>query len=105
MACGSTLAIDTGPVVGTVSSVAHQNGNPTVKHKERERLARQRRPKMMKIQLVVTLDPATGNIQLTGPVNDRILVMGLLEMAKVALLSQPAPSSIVVPQPIVGTPS
>lgn len=36
-------------------------------------------------ELVIRLDPQTGNITVKGPVHDRILCLGLLELAKEAI--------------------
>ena len=40
------------------------------------------------ITLTVTFDPATGQVQVTGPIQDKILCCGLLEMAKSTVLKQ-----------------
>jgi hypothetical protein len=43
------------------------------------------------VQLIVTLDPQTGQVQLhvNGP-PDKLLMLGLLELAKAAVLTAPA---------------
>ena len=37
------------------------------------------------IQMVITLHPQTGQIQLTGPIHNRTLAYGMLEMAREAI--------------------
>jgi len=77
-----------------------------VKAKERERLARQRRPKTMKIQLVITMDPATGDISFSGTVPTPPVALWMLKKVEAALLRDPkSQQRIVVPQPVIGTPS
>lgn len=34
------------------------------------------------VELKITLDPTTGGVNVTGPINDKILCLGLLELAK-----------------------
>lgn len=36
-------------------------------------------------QLVITLDPATGSVQVSGPIGNRLVCYGMLEMAKEAI--------------------
>ena len=45
-----------------------------------------------------------GNIAVQGPTADRLLCLGMLDMARFALMSQPAtqPSRIMVPTPRFG---
>jgi hypothetical protein len=37
------------------------------------------------LKLVITLDSTTGQVNVNGPINDRIFCFGLLEMAKEAI--------------------
>jgi len=54
---------------------------------------------MAKIQVVITFDSDTGQCQLSGPINDKILVYGLLGMAKEIISKQDAKqSSLVLPE-------
>jgi hypothetical protein len=39
----------------------------------------------MKIELVISFDQTTGQVGVSGPINDRILCYGLLEMAREAI--------------------
>lgn len=39
----------------------------------------------MNIQLIITLDQATGQIQVQGPIENAMLVYGMLEAAKDAI--------------------
>jgi hypothetical protein len=42
-------------------------------------------PPPEKIQLVLTFDPATGSVEASGPVNNKLLCYGILEMARDAI--------------------
>ena len=58
---------------------------------------------MAKIQLVIEFDDATGAISMQGPLQQRMLCYGMLEMARTIVdkrgMETPAkPSSIVIPQ-------
>lgn len=37
------------------------------------------------IKLVISFDPSTGQVNVNGPINDRLFVFGLLELAKEAI--------------------
>lgn len=52
------------------------------------------------ITLTVTFDPPTGQIQIVGPIQDKILCCGLLEMAKNTILKQETPKIIPVLQTV-----
>ena len=52
------------------------NGNPTTKSNAPI-------PNTM-IQLIITMDSATGAVNVQGPINNLLLVYGLLEAAKVS---------------------
>lgn len=59
---------------------------------------------MTTIEIRIVYDAATGNIQVHGPVQNPLLMLGLLEMAKGGLRLQGRPEpppKIVVPQPLV----
>ena len=43
-------------------------------------------PKKSPVQLVIIYDPNTGGVALNGPLNDGVLLMGMIEMAKAAYL-------------------
>lgn len=49
------------------------------------------------IQLTITLDEKTGNLQVTGPIQDRILCYGMLELAKATIQEQAAVKPSIVP--------
>ena len=54
---------------------------------------------MSKIQIVVTFDNETGQCQVSGPINDKILIYGLLGMAKEIVSKQEVKrSSLVLPE-------
>jgi hypothetical protein len=59
-------------------------------------------PMPPKVTFVIEFDPATGNVNVTGDLANRLLAYGLLEFAKEIILRQAlAPqneSRIVVPQ-------
>lgn len=40
------------------------------------------------VQVIITFNRATSEISISGPVGDAVLFLGLLEMAKVAMLEQ-----------------
>lgn len=52
------------------------------------------------IQMVITFDPNDGRISVTGPINNRTLSYGMLEMAKEAIydLKEKNKSQIQVPK-------
>lgn len=52
------------------------------------------------IQMVITFHPVTGQIQVTGPINNRTLSYGMLEMAKEAIydLKEKMKSQIIQPK-------
>ena len=52
------------------------------------------------IQMVITFQPSTGRVQVTGPINNRTLSYGMLEMAKEAIyeLKGKMKSQIQVPK-------
>ena len=52
------------------------------------------------IQMVITFNPNNGSIQVTGPINNRTLSYGMLEMAKEAIydLKEKMKSQIQVPK-------
>lgn len=50
------------------------------------------------IQLVITLTPE-GQVQVAGPLNDRVLCYGLLESARDAIREYRPPSPVEVPTP------
>jgi len=61
---------------------------------------------MPQIQLVITMDD-TGAVNVAGPIQNQLLCVGLLEMAKVAIFDhakqnqnrvQPAPAGLVLPK-------
>lgn len=53
---------------------------------------------MNQIRITITFDPGNGQIGLQGPIQDPILFMGMLEMAKAALLEARAKAvSAIVP--------
>lgn len=55
------------------------------------------------VQLTITLDEATGNIQVNGPIDQTILAYGLLEAAKQAIIDHSKqPKSLI--QPVSMTP-
>jgi hypothetical protein len=51
------------------------------------------------IQMVITFHPTTGKIEVVGPINNRTLSYGMLEMAKEAIydLKEKMKSQIQVP--------
>ena len=61
---------------------------------------------MPQIQLVITMDD-TGAVNVAGPIQNQLLSLGLLEMAKVAISDhnkqqqnrvQPAPPGLILPK-------
>ena len=48
------------------------------------------------IQIIVTFDPATKEVQVQGPVQEKVLCCGMLDMAKEAIIRQ-EPSKIIAP--------
>lgn len=61
------------------------------------------------VQVVITFNPQTGAIDLRGPTNNGVMLLGLLEMAKVAFIQQAAKvtdaSRVTVPKMVLGRPS
>lgn len=56
------------------------------------------------ITLTISYDPATGQLGLKGPVGDKVACLGVMEMAKHALLSgRPSESkpALVVAGPVI----
>ena len=50
------------------------------------------------IQLVIQFDEKNGGIQLAGPIDNKILCLGMIELAKVAIMNyKPNTSGIVNP--------
>lgn len=43
---------------------------------------------MKKITLTITFDPASGAVNVSGPIQDRILCLGMLELAKEAMAAE-----------------
>ena len=41
-----------------------------------------------KIQLIIEFDPETGNVQTNGPLDNRMLCYGMLEMAREILVKR-----------------
>jgi hypothetical protein len=41
--------------------------------------------KLTQVTLTITIDTMTGQVNVNGPINDRLLCFGLLEMAKEAI--------------------
>lgn len=62
-----------------------------------------RPPVVTGIKLVITLDPKTGQVRVDGPINDKILCYGLLEMARecIAEHTKQEQSRILVARPQV----
>ena len=56
----------------------------------------------MNVQLVITLDQATGAIQVSGPIEQPMLAYGLLELARDAIrdhnAQKKALNGLVIPQ-------
>ena len=48
------------------------------------------------IQIVISFDPITKEVQVKGPIEDKVFCLGVIEMAKYAIQSQ-IPSKIVKP--------
>ena len=44
-------------------------------------------PAESKLTLLISLDLKTNNVEVTGPIHDQILALGMIESAKVALAS------------------
>ena len=49
------------------------------------------------LEIKITFDPTTGQMQIVGPTQDKILCCGLFEMAKSVILSQEKKSGLVLP--------
>lgn len=43
------------------------------------------KPKDDKVLLLISLDPKTNNVEVSGPIHDQILALGMIESAKLAL--------------------
>ena len=61
---------------------------------------------MSKVILTITLDTATGDVGVTGPIHDRVLCYGLMGIARDVIdrnarAKANGANAIVVPQPIV----
>jgi hypothetical protein len=56
---------------------------------------------MAQIQLVITMDQATNRMSLSGPIQDKLLAYGMLELAKDALREYNHDKRIEVPQLVV----
>lgn len=41
----------------------------------------------MQVQLVIVLDPETGQLQVSGPLQNKLVCLGMLEMAKVQVMN------------------
>ena len=54
------------------------------------------------VQLIITFSPETGAIQVTGPVQDTLYCLGLLEAAKDAIKNISKGQTLIVP-PMKGT--
>jgi len=57
-----------------------------------------------RVEIRIVYDPTTGALQVHGPVQSPLLMLGLLELAKSGLrpqVSDEPPPKVVVPSPIV----
>jgi len=52
------------------------------------------------IQMIITFDVVAKTINVSGPIQDKILSLGMLEMAKLVVINQPAAEGppIIVPK-------
>jgi hypothetical protein len=62
---------------------------------------------MPQLQLIITVDSATGNTSVSGPIDNQLLCYGMLQVARDAILERKqkqAESRIIQPEPglIVG---
>lgn len=57
---------------------------------------------MNKIQLMITLDQQTGQIDIAGPIENKVLCLGLLSFAERLVQDYQAPQKLI--QPAVGIP-
>lgn len=53
------------------------------------------------IQLVITFNQRTGAINVTGPIENKVLSMGLLELAKAAVIDYKPGQGIQLPSGII----
>lgn len=49
------------------------------------------------IQLTITLDEKTGQLQVSGPIENRMLCYGMMDLAKDVIREQHAPKPGIVP--------
>lgn len=57
-----------------------------------------------KIVVTITLDPISGNIQVQGPLHNAVLMLGMLELAKMGMKpgTPEPPPKVIIPTPMIG---
>lgn len=63
-----------------------------------QRKRKEARNRVKQIELNIRLNPANGGISVNGPIDNKVLALGLLELAKVAIINhQPQAEPLVKP--------